>query len=202
MNPGMSEELVQAKKDSKIKSTTEIFTLDELPDFDYVLKDDDNAYRYWHGMDVKKGTEKELDFSKHRGSGCSAIQLACDHGHKDIFILGFDMLGARQWEKIEGQVSRMQNNVYKNTDNYPSRVSMKGYLKFEWIYHLRQLAKYYKDVNFYYVNRSEYLVSNLYLRQAMAGIKNFRYGIYAQLKTVIDKNEKIGWKRFTTDELN
>ena len=62
---------------------------------------------------------KSLDFATHRGSGCSAVQLACVNGNQDIFIIGFDMLGAVQWEMNDGILSRKQNNVYKNAQIIP-----------------------------------------------------------------------------------
>lgn len=198
VNPEMSEELIQAQEDNKIPKDTKIYTVENLPKFEYALQGDhkNDPWRNWHGSDVKQGTSKSLDFATHRGSGCSAVQLACENGNQDIFIIGFDMLGAVQWEMNDGILSRKQNNVYKNTKNYPTRVSMKAYLKFEWIYHLRQLARYYNKVNFYYVSRSEYLDNNIYLRQAMETIPNFKYGIYADLKRVIEDDNKKGWKRF------
>ncbi len=87
--------------------------------------------------------------------------------------------------------------MYKNTNNYPSRVSMKAYLKFEWIYQLRQIARHYHDKNFYFINRSEYLDKNIHLHQAMGDVGNFQYGIYADLKRFMDESTaKINWRRY------
>jgi hypothetical protein len=198
VNPEMSEELLEAQKNNKISADTSIYTAQNLPKFDYALNDNDNdPHRVWHGNDPNKGTTKEHDLSKNRGSGCSAIQVACNNGHKDIFIIGFDILGSRQWEMADGILSRRQNNIYKNTINYPSRVSMKAYLKFEWIYQIRQLAKHYTDRNFYFINRLEYLQENIYLHQGLENVKNFQYGIYADLKKLIEKSTvKINWRRY------
>ena len=199
VNPEMSEELLDAQKNNKIPADTSIYTAQNLPKFDYVLANDNNndPHRFWHGNDPKKGTTKEHDFAKNRGSGCSAIQVACDNGHKNIFIIGFDILGSRQWEMADGILSRRQNNIYKNTINYPDRVSMKAYLKFEWIYQIRQIARYYADRKFYFINRLEYLEENIYLHQGLEDVKNFHYGIYADLKKSIEESPvKINWRRY------
>ena len=205
VNPEMIDELLQAKNKNKISPTTKIYSKDDLPKFSYVLpKPKKNRYepetidpfRFWFGSGAT-GRSKKLDFAKSRGSGCSAVHLACHDGHKNIFIIGFDILGARQWESPEGQLSRIQNNIYKNSRNYPDRSNMKAYLKFEWIYQLRQLAIHYHDKNFYYINRLEYLERNVYLHDTMKDIQNFKYGIYADLKKFVDTDSiRIKWKRY------
>ena len=107
------------------------------------------------------------------------------------------MLGARQYEFADGKLSRLQNNIYKNTKNYPDRMSMKGYLKFEWSYQMRQLARAYPDKNFYYINRSEYLEANWLLHRHVSDVENFSYGIYADLmKWLTDDQSKISWRKY------
>ena len=199
VNPEMSEELLEAQKNNKIPTDIKIYTAQNIPTFNYVLTNDpaNDPHRFWHGNDPKSGKTKTHDFAKNRGSGCSAVQLACEDNCQNIFIIGFDILGARQWEMNKGILSRRQNNMYKNTNNYPSRVSMKAYLKFEWIYQLRQIARHYHDKNFYFINRSEYLDENIHLHQAMGDVGNFQYGIYADLKRFMDESTaKIKWRRY------
>ena len=77
-------------------------------------------------------------------------------GIKNIVILAFDILGARQWLTTLA-ASREQNNIYKNTLNYPSRMNMKAYLKYEWMFQLRQIIRKFPDTNFYFINRKEYI---------------------------------------------
>ena len=43
----------------------------------------------------------------------SAVLMAAESGIKNVVILAFDILGARQWER--DTPSRAQNNMYKNT---------------------------------------------------------------------------------------
>ena len=45
-------------------------------------------------------------------SGPTALRMACDHGYKQIYILGFDYQGYKQ------QNSYKFNNVFKDTRNY------------------------------------------------------------------------------------
>lgn len=151
-------------------------------------------YRIWRGGDVKKGGKiKTNDFSLARGSGCSAVLLAAESGMKDIVIMSFDILGAKQWEM--DAPSREQNNIYKNTLNYPNRMSMKAYLKYEWLYQLRQIFKKFPKTNFYFINRKEYLEGNPFLRWYFDQ-SNIKCGIYADLQRWIDGyKDDIKWKK-------
>ena len=45
-------------------------------------------------------------------SGPTALRMACDHGYKDIYILGFDYQGHSQGAGFKF------NNVFKDTRNY------------------------------------------------------------------------------------
>ena len=152
-------------------------------------------YRIWRGGDIKKSNAiRTIDFTNSRGTGCSAILMAAESGIKNIVILAFDIMGAKQAEyQMTGQNSREQNNIYKNTVNYPARMSMKAYLKYEWLYHLRQTFLKFPNTNFYYINRLEYIRLNPYLRWYFR-LKNIKCGIYADLKRWIDdqKND-IQW---------
>jgi hypothetical protein len=40
---------------------------------------------------------------------------AAESGYQNIFMIAFDILGARQWEKENGIMSRAQNNIYAKT---------------------------------------------------------------------------------------
>lgn len=202
VNKEMHNELLEAKKDNKF--TAEILGPDDVSDWNYILENDDpgdvpaglKLYRQWQGGDAKRGVYKTRDFSQTKGSGCSAVLCAAEQDHKNIVILGFDILGARQWEINDGSSSRLQNNIYANTPNYPDRHSMKAYLKYEWLYQLTQTFRKFPHISFYFINRREYINQNPYLRSY------FRYapgniftGIYADLKRYLD-GELINWTAY------
>ena len=157
-------------------------------------------YRIWRGGDIKKYDHrtntpfiKTVDFSESKGSGCSAVLLAAESGIKNVIILAFDIMGARQWEM--DSPSREQNNIYKNTINYARRVSMKAYLKYEWMYQLRQTTKKFPNTNFYFINRREYLEANPFLRHYFDQ-PNIKTGIYADLKRWVEGlRDDIQWMK-------
>ena len=115
-------------------------------------------------------------------------------------MLAFDILGARQWEmdarpESLGQTSRAQNNMYKNTMNYPSRMSMKAYLKYEWMYQLRQIIRKHPNTNFHFINRKEYILGNAFLRWYFDQ-PNIKTGIYADLRRWVDgERDHINWMK-------
>ena len=110
-----------------------------------------------------------------------------------LVMLAFDILGARQWE-IDTP-SRAQNNMYKNTINYPSRMSMKAYLKYEWMYQLRQIIRKHPDTNFHFINRKEYIEGNTFLRWYFDQ-PNIKTGTYADLRRWVDgRRDDIKWMK-------
>ena len=170
----------------------------KLPgDTEYYTPPGLKLYRIWRGGDIKKGTGiRTIDFTESRGSGASAVLLAAESGVKNICVIAFDILGARQWEFIRagtGEVSMLQNNIYKNTINYPSRINMKAYLKYEWMFQLRQIFRKYPTTNFYFFNRRENIEFNHYLK-GYFDTKNIRVGTYGDLKRWIDGEQaSIDW---------
>jgi hypothetical protein len=205
-DPAMYQELVHAKRSNKLSHTANLIGPDQLPTWNYTLPDDrdshhprdQNFYRYWIGGNHKTGNIKRRDFSDSKGSGCSAILHAAEAGHRHILLIGFDIIGSRQWELDTTIISREQNNVYKGSANYPNRMSMKAYLKYEWLYQMTQIFRRFRDTNFYYINRQEYLDSNpllpVYFGHAYG---NIRSGIYADLKRWLDgARDKIRWVKY------
>jgi len=200
VNPPMYEEL--SKWHNNGKESPKIHGLQDISDWNYICDGDKEydtprglkIYRIWRGGNTKKGGRvKTEDFSINRGSGCSAVLMAAESGIKNIVILSFDILGAQQWEMHEP--SRIQNNIYKNTLNYPDRHSMKAYLKYEWMYQLRQTFRRFPDTNFYFINRREYLDGNNFLRWYFDR-PNINCGIYADLQRWITGNrDDIQWMR-------
>ena len=120
----------------KTKPTLKIHGPNDISQWNYICNGDEEndlpdglkIYRIWRGGDIKRCSIRTIDFSLSRGSGMSATVLAAESGIKNIIILAFDILGARQWEL--DSPSREQNNIYKNTINYESRMGMKAYLKY------------------------------------------------------------------------
>tara|TARA_Y100001938_G_scaffold145143_1_gene221193 strand:+ start:2905 stop:3648 length:744 start_codon:yes stop_codon:yes gene_type:complete len=199
VNPPMYEEL--ARWHNNGKESPRIHGVQDISGWNYICDGDKDTdvpeglkiYRVWRGGDIKKGGAiKTNDFSKNRGSGCSAVLMAAESGIKNIVILSFDIMGARQWE-MENP-SRIQNNIYKDSNNYPGRESMKAYLKYEWMYQLRQTFRQFPGTNFHFINRREYLEGNPYLRWYFDQ-PNIKCGIYADLQRWIEGHrDDIKWR--------
>jgi hypothetical protein len=200
VNAEMHEELKQWHETAD--NNTQIQGIDDISRWNYICEGDDEnyvpkglkLYRIWRGGDVKKGGKiKTNDFSKARGSGCSAVLMAAESGIRNVVILAFDIMGAQQWEMEIP--SRIQNNIYKNTPNYPDRASMKAYLKYEWMYQLRQTFRRFPNTNFYFINRREYLHGNPFLRWYFDQ-PNIKCGIYADLQRwITGERDDIRWTK-------
>ena len=200
VNPPMYEELARWHNNGKESPT--IHGPADVSDWNYICENDGEMdvprglkiYRIWRGGNLKKGGRiRTVDFSESRGSGCSAVLMAAESGVKNVVILSFDILGAQQWEMPEP--SRIQNNIYKSSPNYPDRQSMKAYLKYEWMYQLRQTFRRFPSTNFYFINRREYLDGNTFLRWYFDQ-PNIKCGIYADLQRYITgKRDDIRWMR-------
>ena len=198
VNPPMYEEL--AKWHNNGKESPQIHGIDDISKWNYICPGDDEEdvpeglkiYRVWRGGDIKKGGKiRTIDFTESRGSGMSAVLMAAESGIKNIVIMAFDILGAQQWEMETP--SRIQNNIYKNSVNYPDRESMKAYLKYEWMYQLRQIIRRFPNTNFYFINRKEYLYGNTFLRWYLDQ-PNVKAGIYADLQRWVDgSRDDIKW---------
>ena len=88
-----------------------------------------------------------------------------------------------------------KNNMYKNTINYPSRMGMKAYLKYEWLYQLRQIIRKFPQTNFRFINRREYIEANHFL-PGYFDQANIKVGIYADLRRWVDgKRDDIKWMK-------
>lgn len=199
VNPPMYEEL--SKWHNNGKESPKIYSVNNISDWNYICEGDEindvptglKLYRVWRGGDIKKGGKiKTNDFSNARGSGCSAVLMAAESGIKNVVIMAFDIMGAQQWEMETP--SRIQNNIYKNSINYPGRESMKAYLKYEWMYQLRQTFRRFPKTNFYFINRKEYLEGNPFLRWYFDQ-PNIKCGIYADLQRwITGHRDDIKWR--------
>ena len=200
VNPPMYEELAQWHNSGK--ESPDIYGPADISEWKYICDGDSEIdvpeglkiYRTWSGGDIKKGGKiKTNDFSRARGSGCSAVLMAAESGIKNLVIMSFDIMGAQQWEMETP--SRMQNNIYKNSINYPDRASMKAYLKYEWMYQLRQIIKRFSSTNFHFINRKEYIEGNPFLRWYFDQ-PNIKCGIYADLQRwITGSRDDIRWKQ-------
>lgn len=198
VNPPMYEEL--AKWHNNGKESPQIHGIDDISKWNYICPGDDEEdvpeglqiYRIWRGGDIKKGGRiRTIDFAENKGSGMSAVLMAAESKIKNIVIMAFDILGAQQWEMETP--SRIQNNIYKNSLNYLDRESMKAYLKYEWMYQLRQIIRRFPATNFYFINRKEYLYGNTFLRWYLDQ-PNVKAGIYADLQRWVDgSRDNIKW---------
>ena len=199
VNQPMYDEL--AKWHNNGKESPRIHGPQDISRWDYICEGDHlhhvpeglKIYRVWRGGDIKNGGKiKTNDFSKARGSGCSAVLMAAESGIKNIVIMAFDIMGAQQWEM--DTPSRIQNNIYKNSINYPDRASMKAYLTYEWLYQRRQTCRKFPRTNFYFINRKEYLDGNPFLRWYFDQ-PNIKCGIYADLQRwITGSRADIKWK--------
>ena len=200
VSPEMHEELLQWHNHGK--ESSKIYGINDISKWNYICDGDREMdvphglkiYRIWRGGNMKKGGRiKTNDFSKAKGSGCSAILMAAESGIKNIVILAFDIMGARQWEMETP--SRIQNNIYKDTKNYPGRESMKAYLKYEWMYQLRQTFRKFPNTNFHFINRREYIEGNTFIRWYFDQ-PNIKCGIYADLQRwITGKKDDIDWMK-------
>jgi len=211
VSPEMSQELHQAKHQKLISQKTEIIDHNSISTWNFILPKDNeitrpagaDSYRYWTGSkEDNKLILKRKDFSKTKGSGCSAVLHAAEAGYKNILIIGFDILGARQWEMENKDMSRWQNNVYKNSQNYPDRNTMKAYLKYEWLYQLTQIFRKFPQTNFYFINRIEYILYNpMLIKYFCFAPNNIRAGNYADLKRYVEKTDLIRWMIFRRNNI-
>ncbi len=81
-------------------------------------------------------------FNPHKGwsSGPTALWLAASHGHREIFILGFDYQG------LNGKL----NNVYADTFNYKKSQDAATYFG-NWLSQTEKVIKEFQQIKFYRV---------------------------------------------------
>ena len=80
-------------------------------------------------------------------SGPTALKLACDHGHKEIYILGFDYQGLA----VDQKKNRFHlNNIYGGSRNY-KKINDEATFYGNWMNQTKRCLHDYKDVNFHRV---------------------------------------------------
>ena len=80
-------------------------------------------------------------------SGPTALKLACDHGFKEVYILGFDYQGLK--EDSKNNVFRL-NNIFGDTRNYKKRIETATFYG-NWMNQTKRCLDDYKDVKFHRV---------------------------------------------------
>ena len=80
-------------------------------------------------------------------SGPTALRLACDHGFKEIYVLGFDYQGLKQDSK--NSVFRL-NNMFGNTRNYKKKNEAATFYG-NWMNQTKRCIQDYTDVKFHRV---------------------------------------------------
>jgi len=109
-------------------------------------------------------TDKINFFHPHKGwsSGPTALWLACQHGHKNIYIFGFDYQG------LNGKL----NNVYADTNNYRKSSDPATFFG-NWVNQTDKTIKEYSKINFYrVVDPGSYIPDNL------SNLNNLRHITY------------------------
>ena len=80
-------------------------------------------------------------------SGPTALRLACEQGHKEIYILGFDYQGLA----VDAKKNRFQlNNIYGDTRNYKKNNDEATFYG-NWMNQTKRCLQDYKDVRFHRV---------------------------------------------------
>ena len=79
-------------------------------------------------------------------SGPTALRMACEHGFKDIYILGFDYQGHKN---DKGNLNKF-NNIFKDTRNY-KRAKDEATFYGNWMNQTKRCLQDFKDVQFHRV---------------------------------------------------
>ena len=86
-----------------------------------------------------------IDFPVDWSAGNTAIHLACQHGAKEVYILGFDL----------SSYDESLNNLYKGTDNYLSS-DAKGFNTNNWRNQMQTVFREFPDTQFYWVDATKH----------------------------------------------
>ena len=86
-----------------------------------------------------------IDFPVDWSAGNTAIHLACQHGAKEIYILGFDL----------SSYDESLNNLYKGTDNYLSS-DAKGFNSNNWRNQMQTVFREFPDIKFCWVDATKH----------------------------------------------
>jgi hypothetical protein len=121
----------------------------EIAESDYITK-----HQVWSNFNAQyQKNQKILDhvqwFKPSLGwsSGPTALRLALDHGHKEVYLLGFDYQG----HSFKDKANRFKfNNLFKDTRNYKRSVDEATFYG-NWMNQTKRCLQDFKDVKFYRV---------------------------------------------------
>ena len=77
-------------------------------------------------------------------SGPTALRMACDHGNKEIYILGFDYQGHQDGKRFK------LNNIFGDTRNYKRKTDEATFYG-NWMNQTKRCLQDFKDVKFHRV---------------------------------------------------
>lgn len=100
-------------------------------------------HQVWTNPNKGVTTKSNINFfSPHKGwsSGPTALWFACQQGHKEVYILGFDYQG------LNGKF----NNVYSDTFNYKKSDDSATFFG-NWLSQTEKVIKEFRDVKFFRV---------------------------------------------------
>ena len=80
-------------------------------------------------------------------SGPTALRMACEHGYKEIYILGFDYQGLKEQAHKERY---KLNNIFGDTRNYKKRNDEATFYG-NWMNQTKRCLEDYKDIKFHRV---------------------------------------------------
>ena len=86
-----------------------------------------------------------IDYPVGWSAGNTALHLACQHGAREVYILGFDL----------SSYDEPLNNLYKGTDNYLSS-DAKGFNSVNWRNQMQTVFREFPNIQFYWVDATEH----------------------------------------------
>ena len=118
----------------------------EIAESDYMIKNQvwsnfNNQYnKVQRILDHVKWFQPSLGWS----SGPTAIRMACERKHTEIYLLGFDYQGHRDAKMAN---RNKFNNIYKDTRNY-KKGQDEGTFYGNWMNQTKRCLQDFKDINF------------------------------------------------------
>jgi len=118
----------------------------EIAETDYMLQN-----KVWSNYNAQYERNKKIMdhcnwFKPSLGwsSGPTALRMACEHGFKEIYILGFDYQGHNDGKRFK------LNNMFGDTRNYKKRNDEATFYG-NWMNQTKRCLQDFKDVNFHRV---------------------------------------------------
>ena len=128
------------------------------------------THTVWTNPNKGIATKHYLNFfNPHKGwsSGPTALWFACGHGHKEIYIFGFDYAGAN------GRF----NNIYADTYNYKKSSDVATFHG-NWLSQTEKTIREYKHTKFYRViNPGDFIPDQLGIQ--LQNLKHITYDEFA-----------------------